>query len=383
MDQKNSRLLFIAIALFWYAQYVYIPYQTTYLTGIGTAAEMVGIILGVYGFAQLIIRLPMGLLADRSNHHKFFIIIGGGLCGAASIIRVLLPYGTGFLAANILSGLANSTWISFSVLYMSYFPEQPQKAASQLVLGSNIGMLTGFVMSTFLYPCIGMRLICGLSSFAGFLCVIVSSFIQKEEKKHKESPSIRTLLSVCFEKRVLFFSFLALIQQGIQMSTTMSYTSQIIKDLGANTMTVGIASVIYMLSAVFWAKFVSTSVFKCIQSKNWMAIVFWVIALYCVLVSSISSVAVICILQILPGMSTGILFSLLTAESVKKVPREKKSTAMGFFQAIYALGITVFPVICGQILAVSSIKSAYVFLAIVCLGAGISAYLQNRLITEA
>ncbi len=382
MDQnRNSKLLFAAIAFFWYAQYVYIPYQTTYLTGTGTSAEMIGLILGIYGFSQLILRLPMGVSADRSDHHKLFIVIGGVVCSAASILRILMPYGTGFLVANLFSGLANSTWISFSVLYMSCFPDQPQRAASQLVLASNIGMLTGFIMSMFLYPHVGMRVICGFSACAGTLCAVVSGFIRKGTAKSSDLP-VRKLLSVCVGKRLLFFSFLTLIQQGVQMSTTMSYTSQIIKDLGAGTMTVGLSSVLYMLSAVFCARFVSTPAFDRIRPQNWMAAVFCIIALYCILVPTVSSLTVICILQILPGMSTGILFSLLTSEAMKGIPEGKKSTAMGFFQAVYALGITVFPIISGKILAISSMAAAYFFLAAVCMGAAVLAYFQDKCMTK-
>lgn len=383
MDNKrNSRLLFAATALFWFAQYIYMPYQTTYLTGIGVATELVGVIVGVYGLAQLIIRLPMGILADRKDYHKFFIFAGGIFCGLASIVRILFPDGRGFLLANLLSGLSNSTWISFSVLYMSYFPNQSQKAAAQLVLGSNVGMLTGFILSTLLYPQVGMRMICVFSACAGMMCAIVSLFIRNTTENRKGLP-VRELLKVCVGKRLLFFSFLTLVQQGVQMSTTMSYTSQIIKNLGAKTVTVGVSSIIYMLSAVAWAKFVSRSTFEHRRTKRWMMFVFCAIAVYCILVPMVSSVMLICVLQILPGMSTGVLFSLLTSEAMKGIPDKKKSTAMGFFQAVYALGITIFPVITGKILALSSMTAAYFFLAAVCFCAGILSYFQDECLTEA
>ena len=52
-------------------------------------------------------------------------------------------------------------------------------------------------------------------------------------------------------------------------------------------------------------------------------------------------------------------FSYLTSEATQ----ESKSTAMGFFQAVYALGMTLFPMICGNIVSHFSMLYAYLFLA--------------------
>ena len=40
--------------------------------------------------------------------------------------------------------------------------------------------------------------------------------------------------------------------------------------------------------------------------------------------------------------------------------------AMGFFQAVYALGMTLFPMICGNIVSHFSMLYAYLFLAVIC-----------------
>lgn len=59
------------------------------------------------------------------------------------------------------------------------------------------------------------------------------------------------------------------------------------------------------------------------------------------------SIPIIFLLQIIPGVGTGILFSLLTSEAMEGVSESKKSTVMGIFQAIYAIGMTLFPILVG------------------------------------
>lgn len=371
--KKDSKLLLAAVVCFWFAQYVYIPFQTPYLTGIGISSKMVGTIIGAYGISQMLLRLPVGVLADYRNHHKLFIILGGTAAGIASVFRFLLGNGSGYLIANIFSGLASAMWISFMVLYMSFYPEDQQKATSQLVFANNLGMLAGFITSTLLYEIVGMRIICLLSIGAGILCAVIAGFLDGEAaQSEKDSQvTVKSLLSVCKSKRLWLFSILALVQQGVQMSTTMSFTTQIMRDLGADTWLIGLSSVIYMLSAVLCAKFASTGLCNQIEPKHWIRLVFCTTAIYCFFVPRSTTVEGLCLLQILPGMATGILLSFLTSEAMKGIPAEKKSTAMGFFQAVYALGMTGFPMLCGKIADSCSMSMAYVVLAAVCLTAAI------------
>lgn len=366
--KKNSRILLAAVVFFWFAQYVYIPFQTPYLTGTGISSQMIGVIVGAYGISQMLLRLPVGVLADCRDHHKLFIVSGGIFAGTASIFRVVSGSGTGYLVANLFSGLASAMWISFMVLYMSYYPAQQQKATGQLIFANNLGMLAGFMTSTVLYERLGMGMICLFSVCAGFGCALTAMFLETtKESKAVPEVTVRSLLSVCKNRRLWLFSLLALVQQGVQMSTTMSFTTQIIRELGADTFLTGCASVIYMLSAVLWAKFATTECCNRISPKKWIILVFCTTAVYCFFVPKSTSTGMVCVLQILPGMATGILLSFLTSEAMKEIPAEKRSTAMGFFQAVYALGMTGFPVICGKIADGISMNAAYTVLAVLCI----------------
>lgn len=366
MKKSPKNILIISVVFFWFAQYVYIPFQTPYLTSIHVSSQFIGIVVGTYGISQMILRLPVGVLADSQNRHKQFIIIGCLSSGMASVFRTVLNNGTGFLIGNLFSGLASAMWISFMVLYMSFYSSsQQQKATSQIILANNLGMLLGFITSTCLYDVVGMRVICILSIIAGMISALFSLSLSKGQDI-QNPPQIGYLLKVCKQKQLIIFSLLALVQQGVQMSTTMSFTNQIMKDLGGSTLIIGVSSIIYMLSAVLFARFASTDFCLKIGPQRCIPCIFITTALYCILVPQCIEIYYICILQILPGMSTGILFSYLTSEAMKFVPIEKKSTAMGFFQAVYALGMTLFPMICGQILGFYSMSYAYYFLAIIC-----------------
>lgn len=192
--QKKQALLPVIVILFWFAQYVYIPYQTPYLLSLQVSEVFLGSILGAYGVTQLLLRLPIGVMADSAGRHKGFI-----LCGT--------------LAAGLTSGFSSSG------------------------------------------------------------------------RAVKIGPRV------------------------------------------------------------------------------FIPVVFFTLGIYCILVPAVPFIPLLLALQFLPGMATGILFSNLTSEAMKGIPAEMKSTAMGFYQAMYALGITLFPMFTGKLIAGYSHLTAFTVLA--------------------
>ena len=377
---NQKLLLLLIVVLFWFAQYVYIPFQNTYLNSINVSTNIIGIIIGAYGISQCLLRLPIGVFADSVGKHKFFILSGIFFAGLASIIRVFLPGGIGFLIANILSGIASSMWISYMVHFTEFFSiNEQQKATSIIILVNNLGMLIGFIMSTLFYEKLGMRSLCIMSVISAIIGTTLALNI-KDHKTESSSNNItfRECLSICKDKRLIFFSVLALIQQGIQMSTTMSFTNQILSDLGATSVIVGLSSIFYMICAVSSSGFASSKFCNKYGPKVWIPFVFCLISIYCILVPTVKDVKFIFVLQSLPGMSTGILLSYLTSEAMKDVPKIKKSTAMGFFQAVYAIGMSIFPMIVGKIAGFLSIKSGYFTLAFIAIIGAISSYIYYK-----
>lgn len=363
-SKREEMIFLISVSFFWFAQYVYIPYQTIYLTSINVGTSFIGIIVGAYGISQMLLRLPVGLSADIVRKHKYFIMIGGLSSGAASLFRVLMPNGMGFLIANLLSGLASAMWISFMVFYTGHFSqEEQQSATARVVMFNNIGMLVGFIASTLLYNSISMRGLCMLSVCGGAMTFLLSLSI-KEEAPEKANHSVGELISICANKRLLLFSFIALIQQGVQLTTSMSFTNQVLGDLGASNAIIGISSIVYMISSVVFSALSSRNVFKG-GPRVLIPTVLVIIAIYCVLVPTVNSIPVIMMLQILPGTSSGILFACATSEAMKEVKPFQKSTAMGFFQAFYAIGMTTFPMLTGKLADGYSMSVGYFGLAVI------------------
>ena len=270
---------------------------------IQTSTSFIRIIIGSYGISQMVLRLPVGLLANYRNKHKMIMLIGSLSSGCASLFRIIFNNGIGFLIGNLFSVFASAMWISFMVLYEFLSKDQQTKAISSIIVANNLGMLLEFITSTLLYEKIGMQMICLLSVISEIISALFISLLPKE-KTQPIKKKISSLLKVCTQKNLIVFSLLALVQQGVQMTTTMSFTTRIIKNLGTNSMSIGLSSIIYMLSAVCFAKMASSDVYMKLGVRTCITVTFLTTALYCVLVPQCSSVYMIFVLQILPGMAT-------------------------------------------------------------------------------
>lgn len=361
---KQQRAALSAIVLlFWFSLYVYVPYQTNYLTSQGVSMDTVGVILGIYGGIQMCFRMPIGIYSDVRRKHGFLIALGMAFVGTASVLRVVLPAKTGFFLGNVLAGFGSAMWSAFMAMFLGMYPvTQKKEATSRVMFYNNVGKLAAFVCATLFYPLLGMKflcLVCVAGGYAGMGLGIWLKGKRPPEAVKKAGFSLHFLNS-----RLILFSLLTLMQQGVQMSTAMSYTSKVLENIGASQMQIGLSSIIYMAASVYFSGIVSTEAVKKRGPQFWIPFSFVTVWLYCWIVPNITNVWGIWLCQIAAGLQTGLLFTYLIAEAVNDIDEEQRATALAFFQMTYAVGMTVFPMLSGMIAEHWGLKLAYGMLGI-------------------
>jgi len=76
---------------------------------------MIGIIIGFYGFAQMLLRILLGVLSDKINKRKIFVVIGI-LLGLLSTTGLwLFDYVLMVLILRSLTGAAVASWVTYTV----------------------------------------------------------------------------------------------------------------------------------------------------------------------------------------------------------------------------------------------------------------------------
>lgn len=425
----------LMVALYWFSMYVYVPYTATYLKSLSVSQALIGLVAGAYGFAQILLRPPLGVTADLKGSPRVFILIGVITPAAASLLRLLLPTGSGFLGANILSGIGAAMWICFMTYFAGLFGKGGMQQATALIMGANgFGQLIGFAASTLLYGRFGMPVLCALSIAAAGLATGLALSLGRRPQTdgpaadgtlagkpagdalgtgepaaagrtgapgsrepaatgngtgapgsgepaaagiQAEPPRLRLndLMRVFRNRRLLFFSIFGLMQTGIVLSTVTNFDTQRIRALGGSDTLVGLMTITFMVIQMLSAMLSSVRSFRRLGARIWIPAAMLSITLYCFLSPAASAVWQIYALQILSGFFSGVITSFAVAEGTREIPTRMRTTAMGIYQCAVAVGIALLPMITGRMAdAAGGFHSAYMLLgslSAVCLLLGI------------
>lgn len=371
---QTTRILTV-IALYWFAQYVYIPYTTPFLLAQKVSADFVGLVVGFYGAVPLFTRLFVGVFSDKIGQFKPMIVVGCAAAALGSVVRLVSPTGMGFLIANIISGFSSAMWMCFILFHTkSLTKENLQRGMGYVMASCNLGILSGFFASATLYESYGMFLMCLLSVIAGTIGLILSFGLKEPESQtNLNSPKVSDLLHVMVNKRLWFFAIIAMIQQGILMATAMSFSNEIAHNLGALPWQIGIMTITmsgsYVASCYISSTHLAIRIGPCIL----MTLTQVCMGLYCVLMVNLDSVYALIPTQVLLGCTGGLVFSWCSAEALSQIESYRRSTALGIFQSLFAAGMTIVPMIAGKLFEQSgSLDSAFYFQALLALAGAIA-----------
>ena len=370
---QTARLLLV-IGLFWFTQYVYVPYTTPFLLAQKVSADFVGLVVGFYGAIPFFTRLFVGIFSDKIGYYKPMIIVGCASAAVASIIRLYLPTGMGFLIANIISGFSSSMWMCFILFHTKTLTkENLQKGMGYVLAACNGGILLGFFASATLYEHFGMFLMCLLSVSGGIISTIISLSLKEPPNQNINPPKVSELLHVAYNKRLWFFSVIGMIQQGILMGTAMSFSNEVAHSLGASAWQIGIMTM--TMTASYTASNLLSSTHTAIKIGPGILMTLSQIcmALYCVLMVTVDSVYALIPIQILLGTTGGFVFSWCSAEALSQIESYRRSTALGIFQSMFAIGMTAVPIVAGYLFAhTSSLNSAFFFQALLAIAGALA-----------
>lgn len=379
---QTARLL-IVISMFWFTQYVYVPYTTPFLLAQKVSADFVGLVVGFYGAVPLFTRIFIGLFSDKIGKFKPMIIVGCATAALASVVRLAYPTGMGFLWANIISGFSSSMWMCFILFHTKTLTkENLQRGMGYVMASCNLGILGGFFASATLYESYGMFLMCLLSVCTGSIALLISLTLKEPTEHRLQSPKVSDLLHVVFNKRLWFFAVIGMIQQGILMATAMSFSNEVAHSLGAQPWQVGIMTMTMSASYVASCYISSTHLAIRIGPGILMTASQLCMGLYCVLMVNLDSVYALIPVQILLGSTGGLVFSWCSAEALSQIESYRRSTALGIFQSLFAIGMTMVPIIAGYLFEQSgTLTNAFYFQALLALAGAIATavyYIHRR-----
>ncbi|MHB9034099.1 MAG: MFS transporter [Anaerolineae bacterium] len=336
----------ITVALYWVSLYLYVPTLPTYTASKTSDLALVGVVLSMYGLWQAIIRLPLGIVSDWVGRRKPFIMGGLLLSVIASIVMGSSGTVDGILIGRAISGLAAGTWVPLVVVFNSLFePHEAVRATALLTLFGSIGRLFATASTGWLNGVGGYSLAFYLAAGAAGLALILVS-ATPEKVRPPKVPSFKTIGGIFIRKDVMLPTILATVSQYANWAAIFGFIPILAKNLGASDI---IKSVMVSanVAVLIVGNLLAATLSRRIGDRRLIYITFALLALGLITCGLAQSLALLLVLQLLIGLSQGISAPLLMGMSIKQVLEEKRTTAMGIHQSIYAFGMFAGPAISG------------------------------------
>ena len=365
--------------------YTCVPILTAYVEYLGASHKMAGLIVGMYGFSQMLLRIPVGIASDRLHKRKLFIVFGLLFTTLAGVGILVTKELTWILILRALAGAAAATWVDFTILFTSYYRnEETTKAIGTISVYNNLGQMFGILCGGWVADLYGWEASFLLGAAVGTIGLAGSFFLVEKFEEGAQKITARGVVEVAGDRTLLIVSSLSILFQVITFATVFGFTPVYAQELGASKFDMGLLTFCSTFPTAMAAWIGGRHLAQRIGEKNVVVLGFVLGGVFTILIPFTSNLALLMLSQAIAGFGRGFSFPVLMSLSIKHMEPGKKATAMGFFQAIYGFGMFLGPGFMGATGDFLTMKLGFVIIgAIGCLAAVLSYLLlkEKRAVT--
>ena len=359
---KSQTRYIVTVALatyfFWISLYLYVPVLPLHAQDLGANLQMVGIIIASYAIGQLLLRIPIGVGSDIIGRKPF--AVGALILSAAGAIWLALsPDPWSLFAARTLTGVAAAGWVAISVLFASYYPASNTSRAMAIIMSVN---MLSLVTATF-FGGIVADYFGNSSTFYGAAGIGLAGallLLSAPEPRIKAATrySFSTVVNVLRTPLLLRVSAIAITLQFVTFSVNFGFLPIHAENLGASKSEIG-----YITTAGLLAAVVGTAASAWV-AKRWgpttAVIAASLATLFSLVVMTITTdLVTLGTLQAFNGLGRGMMNTVLIGMALASAPVAIRATAMGSYQALYAIGMLLGPAASGPIAAAFGIEMVF------------------------
>ncbi len=345
---RRSIILFcIATFFYWLGLYLFVPIFPVYAQSMGASLPIVGVVIASYAFPQLLFRIPMGIYYDSMKRRKPMIAMAMIAVSAGALGLGLAPNVTFLCMARIITGIGGATWVAFTIYMTSYYSHKSSaRAIGHINFVNGIALVTatfsGGVIAEYWSPR-HTFFIASLLAIVGLVILLIGREPAVQSTSNMSFASFRKVVS---SRLLLVVSFMGVLLQFAMFAGIFGFIPIYAARIGASSADLGIITTVALAAAAVAALLV-ISVAERIGYTTTIVIGSIFVAVALVAVPFVRSIPVLVAVQVANGFGRGILQTVLMALSIRSVAPQQRATAMGFYQATYAVGMISGPMVSG------------------------------------
>jgi MFS family permease len=348
---RARRALYVTTVLYWTALYLYGPILAPYAEHRGGSLEVVGFVVSAYGLAQLFLRLPLGLVSDRIGRRKPFLALGFLAAIAAGLGFIVAPSPWFMVGARFISGVSACSWVVFTVLFASYFPPgETMKAMGYLTFCNSLSIMLASYTGGLLADAYGWLAPFWAATGVGFLGLLSLLWVHEQPQGFPVvQSSLQRLGSVIHYPELLLVAGVAALGQYAVYATTYGFVPTYAVSIGATKTQLGMLAMFGTLSGSLASLLSGAYLARRLGPRLAVILGHLAIATATVVIPYLHTIGPLYVTRILSGFGRGMAQPILLSLAISRLPDRERATAMGFFQAVYAIGMFAGPATAGLI----------------------------------
>ncbi|SFI51632.1 Predicted arabinose efflux permease, MFS family [Paenibacillus sp. UNC496MF] len=347
---RADHAVFVVVTLlYWSTLYVYVPILSPFMKSGGYADDLIGIVLGSYGFVQMLVRFPLGLQSDKLHKRKPFLMLGM-ITGAISCLLFMVPGSWLWpLAGRMMSGVCASAWVAFTVLYAAYFAaSDATKAMSNISVLTVAGQLIGMILSGWLSDAYGWNAAFGAGIVLGAAGLALAFAVKEPREGVARAPiSLRHLREVVSTPSLRQVSTLSILAHSVLFITMFGFTPLKATSLGASAGQLTLIVVAFMVPHGLASLVTARWLVPRFGTWNVIGAAYLFSGLFTVAIAFSPNLGLLALTQALNGFAQGMHLPILLGLAIRPFASAKRATAMGFYQAVYSVGMFAGPFLAG------------------------------------
>jgi MFS family permease len=367
----------VLVALFfWISLYLYLPTLPLYVQSKTDRLVSVGMVLAQYGLWQAIIRLPLGIAADWLGRRKPFIVGGIILAGTGAWVLGSAEGMGGLVLGRAFSGLAAGTWVPLVVAFSALFPPQEAvRATSILTVVSSVGQLAAASATGSLNELGGYSLAFLLAAASAGLALLFM-LPAREKARPPRKPSAAGLGRLITRRDVLLPALLAAVIEYGSWAVARGFLPILAEQMGATDVAQSMLVSLH-IGVVLLGGLLATALVSRIGPHRLVYATFALLSAGIAGTAISSSLTQVFVAQLCLGLAHGIGLPVLMGMSIHNVADTERTTAMGLFQSVYAIGMFGGPWLSGSLAEAIGLQPMF---GVTALGALVASLLLIRLL---
>ena len=256
-------------------------------------------------------------------------------------------------------GISAATWVAFTVLFASYFPpDQSPKAMGVVTAINGISLIVVNGSGGQIAQMWGM----GATFYAGAVLAaigLVATLPIKEHRTHRQPPTFKQIWRIMTHPALMLIAAITALNHYTFWATTFGFIPVHAANLGASKLALGIIGVAALVPYTLTAPMNHHFAARLGENRTVFTGIL-VMAVTMFLVPLIHNIPLLAVAQGASGFGRGLVYPLLMGLSIREISGEDRATAMGVFQAIYAIGMFLGPATAGAVADVAGLSGAFI-----------------------